>query len=76
MNKLRRVHLKKAIEFINQAAEVISEVKEEEQEALDNLPENLQGSDRAEAMQDCIDILCEIQVELEDRAAELEDDVL
>ena len=37
--------------------EMIETIKDEEQEAFDNLPENLQGSDRGEAMEAAADNL-------------------
>ena len=37
--------------MIASAKEIIEEVKEEEQEAFDNMPESLQGSERGEEME-------------------------
>ncbi|KAK9680648.1 hypothetical protein QE152_g38908 [Popillia japonica] len=61
----RRKRLKEAIELIERATAVVEEIKDEEQEALENLPENLQESERADNMQECIDLLEEIQGDLE-----------
>lgn len=73
MNNQRRKRLKEVIDLINQANSIIEEVKDEEEEALNNLPENLQDTERAESMQECIDQLEEIYDDLTDRSTELEE---
>lgn len=57
MNKIRRKEIAKAIELIEQAREILEAVNDEEQEALDNMPENLQGSERYEYSEECISTL-------------------
>lgn len=54
MNKARRKELKKAIDALYEAHRIIEECMEEETEALENLPESIQDSERGEAMEDCI----------------------
>lgn len=64
MNKIRR---KEIAEIYDKMSSImfdldilkdrLESVKEEEQESLDNLPENLQYSSRAEEMQDNVDKL-------------------
>ena len=51
MNKQRRKELARAIALIEEAREILEAVKDEEQEALDNLPESLQQSERGETME-------------------------
>lgn len=51
MNKMRRRQIANAIKLIEQAAEILEQVMDDEQEAFDNLPESLQGSERGEAME-------------------------
>lgn len=51
MNAARRKRLAEAVDMIASAKEIIEEVREEEQEAFDNMPESLQGSERGEAME-------------------------
>lgn len=46
MNNTRRAQLRRAASMIETAQYIIEEVKEQEQEAYDNLPEGLQESDR------------------------------
>jgi hypothetical protein len=57
VNKARR----KAIEDLRAKLEAIKEelelVQEQEQEAFDNLPESLQGAERGQHMETCIDQL-------------------
>ena len=54
MNKKRRERLKQAISLLESAYEIISQAAEEEQDCFDNLPENLQESDRGERMEEAI----------------------
>lgn len=54
MNKLRRKEIAKAIELLERAREILEQVKDEEQDAFDNLPEGIQCSERGETMEDCI----------------------
>lgn len=54
MNKVRRKRLAEAIDLINQAKGILEEVKDEEQEAYDNLPESFQYGERGEQMQEYI----------------------
>lgn len=46
MNKVRRNKLGKAFDLVAQAKDILEEVKEEEREAYDNLPESFRYSDR------------------------------
>ena len=51
MNKQRRSELSKAVELLEKAKEIIEACQEEEQDAFDNLPESIQGSERGEDME-------------------------
>lgn len=64
MNKARRDSLKLALGKIETLTAYIEEIKEdlqgvldEEEEAYDNLPESIQGSERGEQMQEYIEAL-------------------
>ncbi len=46
MNNQRRKELRAALEEADNARSVIETCRDEEQECLDNIPENLQGSER------------------------------
>lgn len=57
MNKQRRTKLKEANGLLSQAIRIISSVKDEEQDSIDNLPENLQAGERYTIMENAIDQL-------------------
>lgn len=74
MNKARRKKIQKAIDIlemgegVNQALAILEDVLYAEEDAYDNIPENLQGSWRAEesekaidALNDAIDLLTDLQ---------------
>ena len=74
MNKVRRKKIQKAIDIletgdgVDQALDILEEVLYAEEDAYDNIPENLQGSWRAEeseeaidALNDAIDLLTDLQ---------------
>lgn len=54
MNRARRKMLSDALDLISQAKVILDEVKDEEQEAFDNLPENFQYGERGEQMEEYI----------------------
>lgn len=54
MNRNRREKLKQAISLLDSAYKIILQASEEEQDSFDNLPENLQESERGEKMEDAI----------------------
>lgn len=54
MNKTRRQKLEMAGDMLDSAKTMVEEVMEEEKDALGNIPENLENSDRAEAMEEAI----------------------
>ena len=54
MNKARRKEIARAIELMEQARDILESVMDEEQDAFDNMPESLQGSERGEAMEEYI----------------------
>jgi len=59
MNKKRREKLSLAISAIERAEQIIDFVKDDEELALDNIPENLHDSDKASAMEDAVEHLGE-----------------
>ena len=52
MNKQRRNRIAEALELISQARDILEEVKDEEQESYENLPESLQYGERGEPVTD------------------------
>ena len=59
MNKQRKKSIEKIIEQIMKLNENIEEVLWEEEDAYDNIPENLQESERARISEESIDLLTE-----------------
>lgn len=57
MNNRRRDYLKNAIAFLHKASNIVSAACDEEQDCLDNMPENLQESDRYDKMECAVDKL-------------------
>lgn len=72
MNKARRKRLEEAFDLIAQAQEIIEEVKDEEQEAHDNLPEQFQYGERGEEMEGYIEMLDETYGYLDDAKSVVE----
>ena len=67
MNNKRRKKLEIISIEIEQLNNLIQDIYDEEQECLDNMPDNLQGSDRynkaeecCEHLEECIDLLSEV----------------
>ena len=56
MNNKRRAILKKSIDTLEIASNYINTVLDEEQDSLDNMPENLESSDRYVKMEDAIQL--------------------
>ena len=57
MNKMNRKQLSDLISRIETLHEELDEIKDGEEEKYDNMPENLQESDRGETLSDIIDCL-------------------
>lgn len=57
MNAVRRKEISKIKELLESLMSDIEGVKDDEESALENMPENLKESDRATEMQDYIDNL-------------------
>lgn len=57
MNKARRKQLEKALGQAEELKEAIEILRDEEQEAHDNLPESIQYGERGDSMQEIVDSL-------------------
>ena len=57
MNKDRREELLDVTQLLDEAIERLEEIRDDEQDAFDSLPEGLQYSSRGDAMQEAIDTL-------------------
>lgn len=57
MNNARRKTLSALYEKVEELKTLLEEVAEEEQEAFDNIPENLAGSERYESAEEAVENL-------------------
>lgn len=57
MNNPRRKRIDRVHELLEEQLEELNALRDEEEEAYDNLPESLQETERGEAMQEAIDNL-------------------
>ena len=57
MNRKRREMVLSAISTLESAKDVLDDVLYEETDAMENIPENLQSSERYEKMEENVDIL-------------------
>ena len=74
MNKQRRANLSQALTYLKAAMEIVNDVKRGEEDAMNNMPENLQESERyytleenveaLDAIADSIDEVCDTIDEL------------
>lgn len=73
MNKQRRKRMDEAIEAIKKYTDVLKDVLEEESDYRDNVPENLQGSEKYEESEAICDALDSAVMSLEEAVDYLED---
>ena len=66
MNNKRRDILRDALGLLDRSTELVCRAKDEEQDALDSCPENLEGSDRYEKMEEAVEKLEEAEALMED----------
>lgn len=73
MNNNRRKRITEAMEHLSLAREILEVVRDEEQEAFDNLPESLQEGERGQKMEEAADALDTAVSDLEDMESSLEE---
>lgn len=66
MDNKRREKLRGAISLLSTVTSVVDSVCDKEQDCMDNCPENLQGSERYEKMEDAVDNLNDALEKLEE----------
>lgn len=66
MNKQRRKQLQEASKLIAQAQGIIKSVKDDEQDAHDNLPESIMYGEKGQQMEEYIDMLDEAYGQCDD----------
>lgn len=57
MNKARRKNLKQAMLYLDMAFNLVENARDDEQDCLDNMPENLEYSERYEKMENAVEKL-------------------
>jgi hypothetical protein len=75
MNEARRKELREIMHNMEEANRALGNVIADEEEALDAIPENLQGTDRYQNSEEAVDLMSDAQSSIED-AIEAIDDVL
>lgn len=73
MNKIRRKEVAKVVDLLTDLKEKLELILDEEQETYDNIPENLQDSDRAVASEEAIEIMEEAGCSIEEAIEKLEE---
>ena len=72
MNRQRRKKLTEAFEKVTEAMNILEDVKSEEEESYENLPDNFRDGDRGEEMQNYIDMIEEAYGYLDDANSVIE----
>lgn len=73
MNNKRRSRIDRAIDYLEPSLNIIRDILLEEQDAYDNLPENLQDSEKGSTMEDCIQNLEDALDSIEEAISYLEE---
>ena len=75
MNKPRRKYLQVLLVQLTEIRDTLEAIKDEEEEYRDNMPENLQGSERYEKADTVCDDLCDAVSNLEEVIANIENSI-
>ena len=73
MNNERRKNLEKAKALLDDALDIVSDMAAEEQDCLDNMPENLEGSERCSKMEEAVDFLNDAIENIESAVKNIDD---
>jgi t-SNARE complex subunit (syntaxin) len=73
MNKARRKAIEKVVSDLYDIQSAVEELRDEEQEYLDNISENLQGSERYELAEQALENLNSAYDSIEEAASYLEE---
>ena len=72
MNKVRRKRLQEVFDLVAKAQEILAEVREEERESIENLPDNFRYGERGEEMEAYIEMIDEADGYLDDAKSVIE----
>ena len=75
MNNKRRKELRRAIDMIEAALDIANSVKDEEEDAMCNYPENLQGTETYETMEVAVDTMEDAVSNIDDGISSLNEAV-
>ena len=73
MNKARREMIRKVIEALDDARVMLDEIREEEEDYMNNIPENLTGSERYEKAEESVYNMEDAVSTLEEMVSTLEE---
>lgn len=73
MNKQTRKKLSEIIETLQEQQSAISEIADEEQDKADNMPENMQMSDRHDEFEEIASMLTDASDSLEDVIGQIQE---
>lgn len=76
MNDTKRSNLKRALQLLDQASNIVDDVSDKESDAMDNMPENLQDSERFSAMERAVDLLNDASTTIEEAVSLINDAIL
>ncbi|MFS1036606.1 hypothetical protein ACFC84_03365 [Enterococcus casseliflavus] len=72
MNRLRRARLKEVADIISEMIEILDAIGEDEENYVENMPENLHGSQRYEKAEEAIDQISDAIDSLEEAMESIE----
>ena len=75
MNNKRRKELRRAIEIIETALDIVNQVKDEEEDSMYNCPENLHGTELYESMEIAVDAMDDAISNIDDGISSLNEAV-
>ena len=73
MNNRRRERLRTAVDMLRQAKLIVDHAADEEQDALDNMPENLEDTERYSRMEEAADSLTDACDSIDDAIGSIEE---
>lgn len=65
MNKQRRKNISEVVDKLTECLERLGELRDEERDYVDSIPENMRDGERAQAADDCASVMDDSYMELE-----------
>lgn len=72
MNAARRNKLQEAVKLLDLASEIVDTVHDQENDCVENYPENLQGTDAYQNMEEAADYLADAMDQIEEAKGSIE----